>query len=103
MIGATGAATGLSAYRAVAAGTPGLGTATPGGGEAFGAALERALGSAVQSGHAADAASVSAMTGTAGTTEVVMAVARAELALQTAVALRDRVVAAYQEVMRMQI
>lgn len=103
MSGSTGAAAGLSAYRAVVAGAPGLGTAAPGGGEAFGAALERALGTAVQAGHAADAASVSAMTGTTGTTEVVMAVARAELALQTTVALRDRVVAAYQDVMRMQI
>jgi flagellar hook-basal body complex protein FliE len=36
-------------------------------------------------------------------TDVVLAVARAELALQTAVAVRDRVVAAYQDVMRMPI
>jgi flagellar hook-basal body complex protein FliE len=33
----------------------------------------------------------------------VLAVTKAELALQTTVALRDRVVAAYQEVMRMPI
>jgi flagellar hook-basal body complex protein FliE len=34
---------------------------------------------------------------------VVLAVARAELALQTTVAIRDRVVQAYQDVMRMPI
>ena len=34
---------------------------------------------------------------------LVVAVGRAELTLQTAVAVRDRVVAAYQEVMRMPI
>jgi flagellar hook-basal body complex protein FliE len=36
-------------------------------------------------------------------TDVVLAVGRAELTLQTAVAVRDRVVAAYQDVMRMPI
>jgi flagellar hook-basal body complex protein FliE len=34
---------------------------------------------------------------------VVTAISRADLALQTAVALRDRVVSAYQDVMRMPI
>jgi flagellar hook-basal body complex protein FliE len=33
----------------------------------------------------------------------VLAISRAELALQTAVTVRDRVVAAYQDVMRMPI
>lgn len=94
---------GLSAYRATAAGVPGAGLAPVDGAQGFAATLERALGDGVQSGRAAEAASVSALGGATGTTEVVMAVARAELVLQTAVALRDRVVAAYQDVMRMPI
>jgi flagellar hook-basal body complex protein FliE len=36
-------------------------------------------------------------------TAVVLAISRAELALQTATAVRDRVVTAYQDVMRMPI
>jgi flagellar hook-basal body complex protein FliE len=97
------AAAGLSAYRAVAAGTPGQGLAGAAAGDGFADALQRAMDDTVQAGRAADEASVAAINGTTGTTEVVMAVTRAELALQTAVALRDRVVAAYQDVMRMQI
>jgi flagellar hook-basal body complex protein FliE len=92
----------LAAYRAAATGTPGA-AAPAGEAGGFGDALQRALGDAVQAGRAADAASAAGMTGAVGTTDVVMAVTRAELALQTAVALRDRVVAAYQDVMRMQI
>jgi flagellar hook-basal body complex protein FliE len=43
------------------------------------------------------------LTGQGGVTEMVLAVSRAELALQTATAVRDRVVSAYQDVMRMPI
>jgi flagellar hook-basal body complex protein FliE len=43
------------------------------------------------------------MLGQGGVTEAVLAISRAELTLQTAVAVRDRVVAAYQDVMRMPI
>jgi flagellar hook-basal body complex protein FliE len=41
--------------------------------------------------------------GNANLTEVVTAVSRAQLALQTTTAVRDRVVQAYQEIMRMPI
>jgi flagellar hook-basal body complex protein FliE len=53
--------------------------------------------------HQADAATEAGIMGNASATEVVLAVARAELALQTTVAIRDRVVQAYQDVMRMPI
>ena len=43
------------------------------------------------------------LTGQGSVTDVVLAVSRAELALQTATAVRDRVVTAYQDVMRMPI
>ncbi len=75
------------------------GPATPG----FGDMLTHALGSVVDAGHQADAQSVQAITGGGNLTEVVTAVSRAELALQSAVAIRDRVVQAYQDVMRMPI
>jgi flagellar hook-basal body complex protein FliE len=54
-------------------------------------------------GREADAAATRALTGQGSVTDVVLAVGRAELTLQTAVAVRDRVVAAYQDVMRMPI
>ena len=44
-----------------------------------------------------------ALNGTGNLTEVVTAVARAQLALQTATAIRDRVVQAYQDIMKMPI
>jgi flagellar hook-basal body complex protein FliE len=53
--------------------------------------------------QAAAAAATRALTGQGSVTDVVLAVGRAELTLQTAVAVRDRVVAAYQDVMRMPI
>lgn len=73
------------------------------GGASFGTALSRALGQAVEIGRSADTAATAALTGQGSVTEVVLAVGRAELALQTAVAVRDRVVGAYQEIMRMPI
>jgi flagellar hook-basal body complex protein FliE len=102
-IGAGSAA--AAAYRAV----QGLGAEAPavagwadaGGG--FGAVLAQVAQGALEAGHAADAASAGALSGQGGVTEVVMAVSKAELALQTAVAVRDRVVAAYQDIMRMPI
>ena len=75
------------------------GPATPG----FGDMLTRALGSVVDAGHQADAQSMQAIAGGGNLTEVVTAVSRAELALQSAVTIRDRVVQAYQDVMRMPI
>lgn len=89
-----------AAYRAAQA----IGGETPAaGGSSFGALLEQVSKGALEAGHAADTASAQALAGQGGVTEVVVAVSRAELALQTAVAVRDRVVAAYQDVMRMPI
>ncbi len=73
------------------------------GAESFGAALENAVGDAVAQGHAADQQATAAINGTGNITDVVTALARAELALQSATAIRDRVVSAYQEIMRMPI
>ena len=89
-----------AAYRAAGV-TDAAASATPGAG--FGAALQRAVEGAVEAGHAADAGGVRALSGQGGVSDVVLAVSRAELALQTAVAVRDRVVSAYQDVMRMPI
>jgi flagellar hook-basal body complex protein FliE len=99
-IGAAAAA----AYRAASGATTGAaigGPEAPAGG--FGALVQRAMEQGVQIGRSAEAASTAAMLGQGGVTEAVLAISRAELTLQTAVAVRDRVVAAYQDVMRMPI
>jgi len=90
-----------AAYRA--AGTLGGEAAEATGGGGFGAAMQRAVEGAVELGRSADTASTNALLGQGSVSDVVLAVSRAELALQTAVAVRDRVVAAYQDVMRMPI
>jgi len=58
---------------------------------------------AIETSREAEAASNRGLMGEGSVTDLVIAVGRAELTLQTAVAVRDRVVAAYQEVMRMPI
>ncbi len=73
------------------------------GAAGFGAALQRAVGGAIDAGHEADAATTRALSGQGNLTEVVTAVSRAELALQSTTAIRDRVVQAYQDIMRMPI
>ncbi len=83
------------AYARVAGGTEGE--------SGFGAALGRALEGVVQAGREADSQSVKAINGAGNFTEVATAVSHAELALQSAVTIRDKVVQAYQDVMRMPI
>ena len=79
----------------------GLQTGTADG--SFGDTLSQALQSMVDTGHAADAAAAKGMTGQGNLTEVVMAVSKAQLALQSTTAIRDRVVQAYQDIMKMSI
>ncbi len=69
----------------------------------FGSALQRALQGVVETGHDADAKAMTAIAGGGNLTEVVTAVSKAELALQSTMAIRDRVVQAYQDIMRMPI
>ena len=52
---------------------------------------------------AANLASAQALTGSGNLTDAVTALSRAELTLQTATALRDRVVQAYQDIIKMPI
>jgi flagellar hook-basal body complex protein FliE len=89
-----------AAYARVDSGAQGAGDAGTGD---FGATLQQALQGAVDAGHAADAKAMGALNGTGNLTEVVTAVARAQLALQSATAIRDRVVQAYQDIMKMPI
>jgi len=69
----------------------------------FGGTLERALQGVVDAGNGAESEAKQALVGGSDLTHVVTAVSQAELALQTATAVRDKVVSAYQDIMRMAI
>lgn len=72
-------------------------------GQSFATVLEQTLGQAVEAGRRGEAAAVQAASGAAALQDVVEAVNAAELSLQAVVAVRDRLIAAYQEIMRMPI
>jgi len=78
------------------------GPAKAAGGD-FSSVFADVAASAVGALKAGETAAIGGITGTASVHQVVQAVMNAEQALQTATALRDKLVAAYQEVSRMQI
>ena len=69
----------------------------------FDSVMKQVTTDAIGTLKAGEAASISAMQGKESTRKVVEALMSAEQALQTAVAVRDKVVQAYQEVVRMSI
>jgi flagellar hook-basal body complex protein FliE len=95
--------TGAAAYAAVQDGFAPQDDAPAAGGDSFGAALQGAVTGLTNLGNDADTKSVQAMAGTGSLTDVVMAVSKAEMALQASVAVRDKVISAYQEIMRMSV
>jgi flagellar hook-basal body complex protein FliE len=78
----------------------GTAAGAPGG---FGDVMSQAFDQAVQTGHNADDQAMKAISGGGNLTEVVTALSHAEMTLQTATVIRDRVVQAYQDIMKMPI
>jgi flagellar hook-basal body complex protein FliE len=81
----------------------GAGVAPRDGAGGFADMLRQAGTDAVDSLKQGEQATMQSVTGNADLTEVVTAVTNAEATLQTVAALRDRVIAAYQEILRMPI
>lgn len=71
--------------------------------ESFGDVLKSAAIKTIGTLRAGEAASARAVTGEASLPEVVQAITASEVTLQTVVAVRDRLVGAYQEIMRMPV
>ncbi|MBS0638962.1 MAG: flagellar hook-basal body complex protein FliE [Acetobacteraceae bacterium] len=69
----------------------------------FGTTVQQALQQAVDVGHTAEDKSTQALKGGSNLTDVVVALSHASVTLQTATAIRDRVVQAYQDIMKMPI
>jgi flagellar hook-basal body complex protein FliE len=73
------------------------------GGNSFVNMVSDSLKSAVQTGREAEELSLKQISGEADLKDVVTAVANAEHTLETVVAVRDKVLSAYQEILRMPI
>ena len=73
------------------------------GGPDFTAMLGKALDATADAGRKADTQTASVAGGRADIVNVVTAVAESEAAIETLVAVRDRVIAAYEEIMRMPV
>jgi len=97
---------GLSAVGSVQ-GAPGAaapqGSVSPGEGTSFEEALSQAVGSAVGTLQAGEAAAIQGVEGTIAPMKVVESVMAAQRSLQSILSIRDKVVSAYQEIARMAI
>jgi flagellar hook-basal body complex protein FliE len=82
--------------------TPGLAPAASSG-TGFADILKSAAGDALGALKSGEAESLKAITGKADLTAVTQAVGNAEVALQAVVAVRDRVIQAYQDISKMPI
>jgi len=82
--------------------------AGPGGGEqtaapSFSDLVAQSIDDAIEAGKSSEGVSIRAVSGRADLADVVEAVNAAEVTLQTVVSIRDRVLSAYQEILRMPI
>jgi flagellar hook-basal body complex protein FliE len=77
--------------------------AGPAAGSDFAQMLQGVMGDAVGASKAAEAQMAAHVQGKAELVDVVTAIASAEASLETMVAVRDQVISAYQEIMRMPI
>ncbi len=95
----------VAAYaRGAGAGSgPGLAANGRGNGEGFANLVRDAVNGAIDTGHAAERVSTQAIAGQADLNQVVTAVNNAEITLQTVLAVRDKVIQAYQDIIRMPI
>jgi len=82
---------------------PETGDAEPRAGLSFSDALTEAARMMEQSLRQSEAASTDAVSGKGDVQTLVEALSAAEMALETAVTVRDRVVEAYQEILRMPV
>jgi flagellar hook-basal body complex protein FliE len=74
-----------------------------GDGTSFGSMVKKAGLESLEALREGEKVSAQAVMGTAELTDVVQAVTEAEVTLQTIVAMRDRMMSAYQEIMRMPV
>ena len=76
---------------------------TAGGEGSFATMLKDAIGAVHEAGQKSDTQTRAAVNGKANMVDVVTAVSETEVAIDAVVAVRDKVIAAYEEIMKMQI
>ena len=72
-------------------------------GPSFGSMVESAVNGMIEQGKAADGKAMAMAAGKADLVDVVTAVAETEVAVETLVSVRDKVIQAYEEIFRMPI
>ena len=72
-------------------------------GPSFGSLLKEAVGSVLEAGRKSDAQTQAMAAGKSNVVDLVTAVSETEVAIESMVAVRDKVIAAYEEIMRMPI
>ncbi len=82
---------------------PRPGEAVAGGGPDFSAVLKDVVNAVTETGARADMQSQAAAAGKANMVDVVTAVAESETAIAALVSVRDKVIAAYQDILKMPI
>ena len=98
--------TALAAAKAYAAAGNGVAPGAPSpasGGQDFGDLLKSVMTDAMQASKNAETQIAAQVSGKAELVDVVTAIASAETSLDTVMAVRDQVISAYQEIMRMPI
>lgn len=95
----------IDAYRAAAVGHGKPAQAAPSDApeKAFSSMVSDAVSGAINVGKQSEQRTMEGLAGEAELNDVITAVANAEVTLRTAVTLRDRVIGAYKEVLRMPI
>jgi flagellar hook-basal body complex protein FliE len=73
------------------------------GGPSFGAMVKEAVSALSKTTHNSDMQTQAAANGKANMVDVVTAVAESEVAIDTLVSVRDKVISAYEEIMKMPI
>ena len=81
----------------------GAASGAPAAGPSFGDILKGVMNESVQSSKGAEAMMIAGVQGKADMVDVVTAISSAESSLETLVSVRDQMITAYQEIMRMQI
>ncbi|MEO6394648.1 MAG: flagellar hook-basal body complex protein FliE [Devosia sp.] len=74
-----------------------------GQGADFGKILSQSLQGLIDTGKASDQMSLDLVNGKANVVDVVTAISQTEIAMESMVAIRDKVISAYEEIMRMPI
>lgn len=77
--------------------------ANPGNGQNFADMLAQQVQGVVDSGKASDAMAIDMVNGKANIVDMVTALSETEIAIESMVTVRDRVISAYEEIMRMPI